>query len=271
MQISGVDANFAERARTSPGLLTQPQSNITVRSNAEGAAGNIFLNAATVTLADQGQIIAESSTVNGGNISLDLDNFLLLRTGSQITATAGTSQSGGNGGNIIIKVPFIVALPSEDSDIIADASQGSGGRVDITARGVFGIEPRANRTPLSDITASSQEGVSGVVSLNSLDTSFIQNDLSNLPEVPNDQENLVANSCVARPQQADGTFTISGGNSAEDPNSTLATSYPLGNVRTVTESNQVAASLWQSEDVVEEPQNVYRLADGRLVMSRECL
>ncbi len=41
-----------------------------------------------------------------------------MRHGSQISATA---QGTANGGNITINTPFIVAVPSENSDIIATA------------------------------------------------------------------------------------------------------------------------------------------------------
>lgn len=87
-----------------------------------------------------------------------------MRQNSGISATAGNN---GNGGNITINQPFIVAMPSENNDITANAFQGKGGKISIGTPGMFGISFKAQATPLtSDITASSQFGVSGTVQVN---------------------------------------------------------------------------------------------------------
>ena len=70
-------------------------------------------------------------------------------------AIAGT---GGDGGNIDIDSDFIVAVPEENSDITANAFQGKGGRVQITAQGIFGTQFRKDETAQSDTTASSRFG-----------------------------------------------------------------------------------------------------------------
>ncbi|NES20957.1 MAG: S-layer family protein, partial [Symploca sp. SIO3E6] len=87
---------------------------------------------------------------------------------SEISATAGTAPGGGNGGNITIHAPFIVAVPHEDSDITANAFTGNGGRITIFSQAIFGLEFRPSLTPLSDITVSSQFGLDGTVELNTL-------------------------------------------------------------------------------------------------------
>lgn len=92
----------------------------------------------------------------------------LLRN-SRISTTAGNNREGGDGGNITIYSGFIIAVPEENSDISANAFTGRGGRVDVKAQGIFGIEFRDRPTSLSDITASSQFGVDGVVKINTLD------------------------------------------------------------------------------------------------------
>lgn len=272
IKISGIDINFAERIASFPDLenFVVPQSNISVRSSANGSAGDIILNAPMVTLDEQGQLIAESATVDGGNIILDLDNLLLLRNESLISATAGTAGAGGNGGNITITVPFIVAIPDENSDITANASEGAGGQVIINAQGVFGIEPRSNPTPLSDITASSAQGPIGVVAINSLDTDFIQNNLTDLPDSLVDTETLVANSCVARSQDTGGTFEITGSNTAQAPNDIALSNYPTGQVASLDELGNNPVGTSQPNTAVIEPQSIYQLANGRLVLSREC-
>jgi large exoprotein involved in heme utilization and adhesion len=85
-----------------------------------------------------------------------------------------------------------------------------------------------------------------------------------------DPETLVASSCVVRSREAGGTFVMTGSNLAENPNNTLATIYPTGTVQTISAAPGSGDSQWQSSDPIVEPEAVYRLADGRLVMSREC-
>jgi filamentous hemagglutinin family protein len=129
-----------------------------------GNAGNIEITSSKVTLDNQGKLSAESASGNGGNININ-SNLLLLRRGGQISTTAGTAQSGGDGGNINLNTKFIVAVPKENSDILANAFSGKGGNVNIQTQGIFGIEPRPKPTEKSDITASSELGVQGQVSI----------------------------------------------------------------------------------------------------------
>jgi large exoprotein involved in heme utilization and adhesion len=267
--ISGSAPTFAARAAQNAGvaLFAVPQSRLSVRSEAGGAAGNIIIGELGTTpsleLNDGGQITAESAAVDGGNIVITLNDLLLLRNSSQISTTAGTAQAGGNGGNITISVPFIIAIPAENSDIAADAFEGAGGNVTITARGIFGIEPRAERTPLSDITASSELGFSGVVTLNTLDTSAIENSLTDLTDVVIDTAALTAGSCIARTDESLGSFVVTGsGGLPQRPGDSAISAYPTGTVQTLATPAATQTLL--------EPDGVYQLPDGRLVLSRAC-
>jgi large exoprotein involved in heme utilization and adhesion len=265
--IAGSDPTFAARVEQIPetALLFIPQSSLSVRSSATGAAGNIIIGELGTTprleLNDGGQITADSAAVDGGDIVITLNDLLLLRNGSQISTTAGTAQAGGNGGNITITVPFIIAIPAENSDIASDAFEGTGGNVTITARGIFGIEPRSERTPLSDITASSELGFSGVVTLNTLDTSAIENSLTDLADVVIDTAALTAGSCIARTDESLGSFTVTGsGGLPQRPGDSAISAYPTGTVQTLTTATHTLL----------EPDGVYQLPDGRLVLSRAC-
>lgn len=265
--VSGSNPTFAAQAASRPSIarLFIPQSTISVRSSAEGAAGNLIIgdlgNTPRLVL-DGGQLIAESAAVDGGNIVIDLSQVLLLRNGSLISTTAGTAQAGGNGGNITVRSPFIVAIPSENSDIRADAFAGAGGNVSVTARGIFGIEPRLDRSPLSDITATSALGVSGVIAVDTLDTSFIESSLTPLEDALVDTAALTSGSCIARTGPGLGAFTVTGGGGLPlSPGDGAISAYPTGTVRAVEEP---AASA------VQEPDGVYQLPDGRLVLSRRC-
>ncbi|MDZ8091012.1 MAG: filamentous hemagglutinin N-terminal domain-containing protein [Nostoc sp. DedQUE05] len=193
--ISGKSSNF------NSGLFVNSQS-------LTGTAGDIIVTSPKVTLDNGGRLNAQSASGNGGNINLQTD-LLLLRRGAQISTTAGIEQAGGNGGNININAPlgFLVAVPNENSDITANAYTGSGGRVDIQAFGIYGIQPRSNPTSLSDITASSEFGVNGTVELNTPDIDP-NSGLVNLPTVPVDTE--VAQTCQAGGNLAKSSFTITG-------------------------------------------------------------
>jgi len=180
---------------------------ISISPQATGNAGNIQITADNIFLENQGLIIAETESTEGGNITLNVNDILLLRHNSSISTTAGTAQAGGNGGNIRINSPFIVGLPWENSDITANAFLGNGGRVDITANKIYGLEFRPRLTPLSDITASSEFGEQGVVELDTLEidpnTGLLQ-----LPP-PASPPDFV-NFCQGRSNQTPSHFIISG-------------------------------------------------------------
>lgn len=169
-------------------MMVRDGARIAVDSQGSGKGGDIDLRAQFLTL-DQANISAETASTQGGNITLRIGEILLLRHGSNISTTAGTARAGGDGGNITINTSFLVAVPTEDSNIRANAFTGRGGNIQITAQGIFGIEFRATETPFSDITASSQFGINGTVVLNTPDIDPTQA-ISNLPTEPSRPELL---------------------------------------------------------------------------------
>lgn len=80
-----------------------------------GKAGYLNITARSILLDNKGKLISNSESGKGGNITLQVQNLLLMRRESQITTNAGTTGLGGDGGNIIINAPngFIVATPWE--------------------------------------------------------------------------------------------------------------------------------------------------------------
>ncbi|NEP14886.1 MAG: filamentous hemagglutinin N-terminal domain-containing protein [Symploca sp. SIO2C1] len=139
------------------------------RGSGTSDAGNITIDANNIFLNNQGQITAVTSSGEGGNIRIDVWDLILMRHNSEISTTAGTAPGGGNGGNIIINAPFIIAVPTEDSDITANAFTGNGGRITIFSQAIFGLKFRPNRTHLSDITVTSTGGgIDGIFELNTL-------------------------------------------------------------------------------------------------------
>ncbi len=138
---------------------------IIVNSLGSGRGGDVRVQAGNLLL-NRGSITAVTSSTDGGDINLQLGKTLILRNASLLSTTAGEANSGGNGGNIIINAPFIVAVPKENSDITANAFTGAGGNIRIDAQGIFGIEARSQLTnTASEITASSEFGVQGEIAI----------------------------------------------------------------------------------------------------------
>jgi large exoprotein involved in heme utilization and adhesion len=108
------------------------------------------------------------------------------------------------------------------------------------------------------------------------DVSFIQNSLTELPENQLNTDSLLANSCIVRRNQPTrGSFTVTGtGGLPQHPGDAQASSFPTVDVETLpgdgTTSNTNPNRSWQQGDPIVEPQGVYRLPNGKLVLSREC-
>jgi filamentous hemagglutinin family protein len=145
----------------------------------QGAAGDLRVNARAIALSDQALLSADTAAGDRGNITLTTD-LLSLRRNSQITTNATRSATGGNI-NIDAAGGFVVAVPSENSDITANAVLGDGGRVDIAAQQVLGIQARPQLTPLSDVTASSEFGIAGETRLETLNTD-LRSEVNPLPQ-----------------------------------------------------------------------------------------
>jgi large exoprotein involved in heme utilization and adhesion len=169
---------------TGPVALTGSGSGLFTDSEASGAGGNVNAQAARMTM-DNGATVsaASSGTGDAGTITINAGPEF-LSTNSSIT-TAATQASGGNitllatdmihlknsqisssvfggpltaGGNILIDPNFIIL---QNSQIIAQAFQGAGGRINLGFNQAFLADA------LSTISASSQFGVSGTVNFNS--------------------------------------------------------------------------------------------------------
>jgi len=203
----GLTGKTGEVTINTDNLTIQDGGQIRVRHQGSGDAGTLIINADSILLDQEGQINATTALGLGGNIVFNVDSLLLLRNAGSITATAlgGT----GNGGNLNINAPLIVAVPEENSDITANAQAGSGGRVSITAQGIFGTQFRDRVTPLSDITATSELGVefNGEVQINIQGIDPVQG-LAELPATFADASNQIAQTCSS--QARDNSFVVTG-------------------------------------------------------------
>ncbi|MEO1430703.1 MAG: filamentous hemagglutinin N-terminal domain-containing protein [Cyanobacteria bacterium J06633_8] len=178
-------------------------------STEKGEAGELDITADKIVL-DNSDIKAQTESGKGGNINLNFTELLLLRNNSAISTEAGSLGGGsGSGGDINIDAPdgFIVAVPNENSDITANAFEGTGGNITITAAGIYGIQFREERTPItSDINASSELGIDGNVEINTPDLTS-DNKLAELPSIPITSE--LAQGCYS-PGYAQNQFFIVG-------------------------------------------------------------
>ncbi len=115
-------------------------------------AGNIEVTTSKDIRLDQGASINANTTGGQGNITLQPRDLIMRRNSSITTNARGEA----TGGNITIDTDNLVAL--ENSDISANAEESFGGRVKITAQGIFGTQFRDRLTSKSDITATSELG-----------------------------------------------------------------------------------------------------------------
>ncbi len=280
--LGSATSGIGSRAKAGDVTLTTRILNIqdgafisTVSSN-QGLAGNITIRVDERLSARDGSIFTSSQLSSGGSVDIKAQDIRLFGNSDIFTSVfSGT----GSGGNIQLTANSIIAF--DDSDILAFARDGRGGNITLNTRAFFGenyrpaprgTEPRTlDGNQQVDVNATGEIS-SGVILLP--DTTSIQNNLTELPNNLIDTNALIANSCIARSSRNDGTFIITGsGGIPEHPGDLSASKYPTGTVRGVENTHTFSNStrqLWQKGDPIIEPSGVYRLANGKLVMSREC-
>jgi large exoprotein involved in heme utilization and adhesion len=187
-----------------PRLSIRDGAEVTVSNSGTGSAGTLQVNANSISLDQGSSITAATTSGEGGNINLNVRDFILLRNGSPITTSA---EGTGNGGNIQINAGSIATVPTENSDIRANSVNARGGNVSINASGIFGIQFRPQDTPLSDITATgANPASSGTVQLN-IEQPNPTSGLVELPTAVVDPSRLIAQGC---PATQGNSFVISG-------------------------------------------------------------
>jgi filamentous hemagglutinin family protein len=207
----GKSGNITINAKEFVSIAGDKPSSISVESTSNGFAGDLLIKTPRLTIADRSSLSAGSNAANGGNINLILGELLLLRRGGNIRTNAGTPTTTGNGGNIDITMlnGLIAAVLSEDSDISANAYSGKGGKINITAQGIYGIQFQPQLTAFSDITASSTLGLSGEVNLTTPNVDPSRS-LVQLPVGLVDPTNKIDRRCSPKAPQRSSSFTITG-------------------------------------------------------------
>jgi len=281
-------------------------SSSTSSSNPDGVGGKLIVNATqSLDLNNGARLLAQSNdtAAAAGSIQISTGNLTARNgtiatsttqsAGGVITITAGDIRLFGDsdirsnvafgadkGGNINLTADSILAF--DDSDILAFARDGRGGDITLNTPAFFGenYRPAPKGTDPDTLENNNQVDVnaSGAVSgvIIEPDVSFIQNSLTELPENQIDTDSLLASSCIVRRNQPTrGSFTIIGtGGLPQRPGDAQMSTFPTVDVETLpsdgTFSNTNPNRPWQKGDPIVEPQGVYRLPHGKLVMSREC-
>lgn len=196
----GTTGDVIIRARDS--VVVSGNAVISVRNLQQQNAGNLDIQAESIQLDDGAVLNGASNLGRGGNIQLEAADSLVLRRNSSILATSDVL---GNEGNIGIRTNFLVAVPTEDSDIVAvsriDRGE-AGNNIDITAQGIYGTEYRPILTPGSDITAT------GTVSIVLPDVDPSRS-LVALPVETVDASGLIAQRCPTGSNRS-GEFVVTG-------------------------------------------------------------
>ncbi|WP_375476252.1 filamentous hemagglutinin N-terminal domain-containing protein [uncultured Nostoc sp.] len=201
-----------------------------------GAAGELNITARSILLDNQGKLTSNSKSGEGGDITVQVRDLLLMRRNSQISTNGGGDKTGGN---ITIKAPngFLVTTPFGNNDITANGFFGSGGKITITAKNIFGFVPRTgadvekldpeekdpNNLQTNDITAFSQQNPSlnGTVQINSPDADPSKG-LVELPVNLVDASQQIAASCSSGGKIARSSFITTGrGGLVADPTEPL--------------------------------------------------
>ncbi|WP_190509527.1 two-partner secretion domain-containing protein [Oscillatoria sp. FACHB-1407] len=207
------DTNFAGAAGNlnifTARLTVADGGRITVSGARRGTAGNLRIEADDVQLENRSSLRASTGIGTGGNVELLVLNALTLRQRSLISARA---QADANGGNVTIRAGFVAAVPNENSDIIASAVDGEGGFIGINTQGIFGLVESNQDTFRSELNASSRTGVDGEIEITTLDVDPNRG-LVELPTGVVDASRLIAQDCSTRGTsvaQSRGEFLITG-------------------------------------------------------------
>ena len=217
------------------------------RPGAEGNSGQIIINTPFLLLSDYSLITASAQSGQAGDIRITVEDLFLRNTSRINVGGTGPDPTNSNGGNLFIDARFIVAFPEQGTDLVnfpnnvisAATNRGNGGNINITATGIFGIEEREPEPGVNYISASSDLGIDGNISINIPDVNTIQAD-TDLPENPIESEQTVAQACSAnREIVAKNGLTIQGkGGIRPEPTKPLDLGLLLVDGKIVTPNSQ---------------------------------
>lgn len=276
------NGNAGDMEIVSQEFIVRDGAEVTVAGLGKGDAGNLHLRTNSLQLDNSGMITAATQSGDGGNINLQAEDVQLRRQSAIVATADGTS----NGGNIKIGSTRFRLL--ENSDILATADQGSGGNINLktavfiadffTANafrsGAIGTVSELRNNNRADISASSQFGQSGVMTIPEFNNN-VNNSLNEESTRLGNYEQIVSNSCLARRNLQQGTFTVIGtGGLPSNPYTSLNARYSVVQVQAITNDNKTGEELrtvengsaWKPGDVIVEAQSLVKTADGRILL-----
>ncbi|MDI9637997.1 S-layer family protein [Geitlerinema splendidum] len=259
-------------------LLLHDGAELSSNSLGEGLAGNINITVRDTLQANNGTIRTDTTQSRGGTITITARDMRLFGD-SDIRSNVASGAD--NGGNITLTANSILAF--DDSDILAFARDGRGGDVTLNTPAFFGenYRPAPRNTNPDTFDNNNQVDINATGTVNgditiTSDTTFIQNSLTPLPDNQINTDSLLANSCIVRRNQPTrATFFITGtGGLPQRPGDAQMSTFPTVDIETLpsdgTPSTTNPNRPWQKGDPIVEPQGVYQLPNGKLVLSREC-
>jgi large exoprotein involved in heme utilization and adhesion len=254
-----VKGNSPEPIQLGDGSSAFVSSRLSASSLGTGNAGTLTLNTGRLSVLDSAAITSGSS-VSGraGDVTINATGLVEVagsndRIRSSITATSqGTGDAGNifiranrlslrDGGNVVtftakenaIDARVVVSKPDETNRIAANAFTGRGGNISISTQALLGIRP--SDVPIdgqSTITASSQVGVQGQVTVNQPEVQPTQGAIE-LPTGLIDASDQIAQVCPHGLAEQ-GRFVISGRGSLPEspinPLSGIGLSSPLAEI-----------------------------------------
>ncbi|MEQ9548702.1 MAG: hypothetical protein RIM23_03645, partial [Coleofasciculus sp. G3-WIS-01] len=278
------------------------QGQIIAESTGAAKAGDIQINTEHLS-ATNGTITTSTEQSAGGAITITAADIRLFED-SDITSRVASGAGGG--GNITLTANTILAF--DDSDILAYARDGRGGDISLNTVAFFGENFKPAPRGTDPVTLDNNDrvdinadcSVPGTITIP--DTSFVENSFILLSGDGIDTDKLIAESCIARrhePQR--GSFFITGtGGIPFRPGDLYDTPYQTGTVRSIPsegdgeaggaggaegaegaggaegaegaggESSSSTRRPWKMGDPIIEPTGIYRLANGKVIMSRLC-
>ena len=221
------DGKGGNIAIASNNLTINNQARISVDSIGNGDAGNIELTIDDLN-SNLGKITATSQNSGGGDITIAA-NSLDLQNNSTISTSVldGT----GGGGNIAIDSNYI--LGRNNSDIRANAVRGEGGNINITTDLLL-------LSPDSEIDASSQFGLDGVIEIDDLNSDK-QIGVVSLPQKVVDPTALIMAVCPVK--DGERLVTTGKGGLAENPSQSIRGESVWEDLRDVADEAENSSNL----------------------------
>ncbi|MEM8721927.1 MAG: filamentous hemagglutinin, partial [Cyanobacteria bacterium P01_G01_bin.39] len=252
-------------------ILLTDSALFNAESLGEGNAGQLTVKANSLSLDNNANINASTTFGQGGIINLQIAEDIILKNNSTISARAFEEA---NGGNLDIDARFIVAFPNEiegnGSDIIANAEQGNGGKITISAESLLGIEER-DATPnnqINDIDVRSESGLDGTISIFTPDVNPIQRE-TELPNNIVEPQQTTAQACAAsRQTTAQNSLVIKGkGGVPLTPQSPLNSHNISINSEYTTPTSTIPQPLETSQGKIQPARGIKVTEDGGIVLT----